>query len=292
VCIIKGDREQYSTVDLACMIWSNTQVILLYHLFAIYNHNRVIVYHVIAAFVVCSGLAWSLALGNIVLAWARSSRPGASTPPEMGICTIPQTKLMTASWIPMMAMDAILMLLITSRIIQHYRSTFDRTWTGASLMKTLGQGAVLCYSCVFLSGVLLVFLSLFTPWMFSSLGPPVLVSLSTISINRLVFWMNKAGRAQGYNSSTSLFTVDSTIRFTSGSSPAYNTRRKRRFTTVVELASGPRSFFCHPFLVLPNVLRPILQYPILHFSERQLFCTLFFDSPHLRCVMLAESVTW
>lgn len=201
----------YDGTILACVIWPNVEVILQYHLFAVYGYKRAIMVPVMGTFVLCSGLAWGLALGNIIIAAQLSS------PPELGICTSPKTPLLTASWIPLMVMDALLMVLIGFKTVKYHLQVVDRSWTGASLMKTFGQGAFLCYCCVFFSGVLLVLLSLLTKAPFTSLGGPVLVSLSTMSINRLVFDMNKVSKAQeNAGAGTSIFTVRSAIAFAVG----------------------------------------------------------------------------
>ncbi|EIW79063.1 hypothetical protein CONPUDRAFT_145243 [Coniophora puteana RWD-64-598 SS2] len=115
--------------------------------------------------------------------------------PQLGVCLMYPVKTSVTDYtsIPMLVTDIIFMTFIGYKTITYYRKSLNKRWIGATLMKRLGQGSVVCYISVCLAELLAMLLQLLAPYLIFMAGS-IFFSAYAMAINRLVLGMNKTSK--------------------------------------------------------------------------------------------------
>jgi len=149
--------------------------------------SQAITFPVTVLYVITVAFAFTTDVSNVILTKVSELR--------FGICLmqpVPTSFLsFTYTSIPMFTLDVVFVTLIGYKTTTYYMQALNKKWNGAILMKTLGQGAFVCYLSICLTILLLMLLPLLAPEFFF-MAESVLFSLFAMAVNRLVLGMNKA----------------------------------------------------------------------------------------------------
>ncbi|EIW74944.1 hypothetical protein CONPUDRAFT_77732 [Coniophora puteana RWD-64-598 SS2] len=169
--------------------------------------ERAITLPVTVLYVMTVAFAFTTDISNAILTKVLELRSGVCVMQPIPVSFL----IFSYTSIPKFILDVVFVTLIGFKTTTYYMQALNKKWSGAILMKTLGQGAFLCYLSICLTILLLMLLPLLAPEFFF-IAESVLFSLFAMTVNRLVLGMNKAN-LRGLNDFTSQHSHEVDIAF-------------------------------------------------------------------------------